>query len=182
MANLAWAVERLISGPHGRPINRHQTETVRRAATTSSSDAPNAPLVYHLATQVPVHWIPLVPVRNRPTDPLHLRRTSLLQGGPEGLMEPMPLGRILLPGHALELHEEEVPRAGARVIRAFQCARSADGSTHLWMARRKTHGRGEGFSGLRFDVVEETGFVEEPGRRGVFGVARFDGRDRLTGE
>jgi hypothetical protein len=182
MANLAWAVERLISGPHGRAVNRHETETARPAAAVSASETPAAPLAYHLATQVPAHWIPLAAVRDRPTDPLRLRRALLLRGGPEGLMEPGPLGRILLPGKALELQEEEVPRTGIRVTRAFQCARAADGSTHLWMGRRKTPGRGEGFSGLRFDVVEETGRTEEPLRRGVFGLARFDGDHPFTGE
>ncbi|CAN5664365.1 hypothetical protein BH18ACI4_BH18ACI4_06700 [soil metagenome] len=29
-----------------------------------------------------------------------------------------------------------------------------DGSTHLWLGRRKAVGRGEGSSGLRFDSVE----------------------------
>jgi hypothetical protein len=182
MANLAWAVEHLISGPHGRPVNRHETEAARRGATVPAGETPAAPLAYHLATQVPVHWIPLAAVRDRPTDPLRLRRALLLRGGPEGLKEPGPLGRILLPGKALELQEEEVPRTGIRVTRAFQCARAADGSTHLWMGRRKTPGRGEGFSGLRFDVVEETGRTEEPLRRGVFGLARFDDDHPFTGE
>jgi hypothetical protein len=181
-ANLAWAVERLISGPHGRPLNRHEIETARRTAAATPAQPATAPLNYRLATQVPLHWIPLVPVRDQPADPLRLRRARLLQGGPEGLVEPEPLGRILVPGQALALHQQEVPRAGARVIRAFQCARACDGSTHLWMARRKTPGRGEGFSGLRFDVVEETPLVEEPGGRGVFGVTRFDGGDRFLGE
>lgn len=154
MANLAWAVERLISGPHGRAVSRHEAETVRPAAV-SSDEPPAAPLAYHLATRVPAHWIPLAAVRDEPDEPLRLRRAQLLSGGPEGLREPGPLGRILLPNKALALQEEEVPRTGMRVTRAFQCARAADGSTHLWMGRRKTPGCGEGFSGLRFDVVEE---------------------------
>ena len=49
---------------------------------------------------------------------------------------------------------EEVPRACARITRAWQLARWTDGSTHLWIGRRKQPGRGEGSSGLRFDVIE----------------------------
>jgi len=63
------------------------------------------------------------------------------------------LGRILESGHELALHEEEVPREGIRVTRHYETARWIDGSTHLWIGRRKRVGRGEGSSSLRFDVV-----------------------------
>lgn len=65
-----------------------------------------------------------------------------------------PHGRVLEPDRPLALHEEEVPRAGARVTRASQYARWIDGSTHLWIGRRKQPGRGEGSSGLRFDIAD----------------------------
>jgi hypothetical protein len=48
----------------------------------------------------------------------------------------------------------EVPRGGARVTPAHQLARWIDGITHLRLGRRKTVGRGEGSSGLRFDTTE----------------------------
>jgi len=32
-------------------------------------------------------------------------------------------------------------------------SRWLDGSTHLWIARRKTSGQGEGSSGLKFDLA-----------------------------
>ena len=48
-----------------------------------------------------------------------------------------------------------MPRGGVRVVRRFQYARWVDGSTFLWLARRKAAGAGEGSSGLRFDLVEE---------------------------
>ena len=74
---------------------------------------------------------------------------------PDGSPMPIrPKGRILEPDRALSLFEEEVPRAGVRITRAYQYARWIDGSTHLWIARRKQPGRGEGSSGLRFDIVE----------------------------
>ena len=64
--------------------------------------------------------------------------------------------RILTPdpGRALALYEEEVPREGVRVTRSYQYTRWFDGSTHVWIGRRKQIGRGEGSSGLRFDVIE----------------------------
>jgi hypothetical protein len=67
-----------------------------------------------------------------------------------------PQGVILEPDSDLVLNEEEVPRAGAVVTRTFQYTRWTDGGVHLWLARRKRPGRGEGSSGLRFDFIEPT--------------------------
>jgi hypothetical protein len=64
-------------------------------------------------------------------------------------------GRILTPrpGWKLDLYEEEVPREGVRVTRNYQYTRWLDGSTHVWVGRRKDIGRGEGASELRFDTA-----------------------------
>ncbi len=70
---------------------------------------------------------------------------------PDGGAPVTPRGRILEPGRPLELYEEEVTRVGARVTRVWTLGRGPDGSTHLWRGRRKSAGRGEGSSGLRFD-------------------------------
>jgi hypothetical protein len=77
---------------------------------------------------------------------------------PDGSLEPiLPLGRILEPETTpLRIHDEEVPRDGANVRRAWQLARDPSGRTHLWLGRRKGSGRGEGSSGLRFDAVEHS--------------------------
>jgi hypothetical protein len=102
-----------------------------------------------LSTRVPGHWIPLIPERIKPDAPgIRLRRARLLLNDTE------IRGTILEPGEALSLFEEEVPRAGVRVTRSYQYTRWIDGSRHLWIGRRKGPGRGEGWSGLRFDVVE----------------------------
>jgi hypothetical protein len=63
-------------------------------------------------------------------------------------------GRIMATPGPLLLFDEEVPRAGARVTASYQHARWIDGSTHVWRGRRKEPGRGEGASGLRYDVVD----------------------------
>ena len=62
------------------------------------------------------------------------------------------LGRFLETNYIL--NESEIPRTGVRLTRAYQYTRWTDGSTHLWVGRRKRPGRGEGSSGLRFDAVE----------------------------
>jgi len=53
----------------------------------------------------------------------------------------------------LRLEEEEVPREGIVLQRRFNYARDAQGRALLWIGRSKTTGRGEGNSGLRFDVI-----------------------------
>jgi hypothetical protein len=54
----------------------------------------------------------------------------------------------------LRLEEEEVPRDGIELKRSFNYARDAQGRALLWIGRSKITGRGEGSSGLRFDVIQ----------------------------
>ena len=54
----------------------------------------------------------------------------------------------------LRVEEEEVPREGALVERGFQYARWFGGARLLWLGRRKTVGRGESSSKLRFDILD----------------------------
>jgi hypothetical protein len=98
----------------------------------------------------------LLPVQTDPaTRAVRLVRGAVLKAdGSQQVVRAQ--GRILNPEGkpALALYEEEVPREGARVTRNYQLARWLDGSTHLWMGRRKQVGRGEGSSGLRFDTAD----------------------------
>ena len=63
-----------------------------------------------------------------------------------------PRGRLL--EGAPSIAEEELPRQGVVLRRAWQMTRSADGRIHVWIGRRRETGSGEASSGLRFDVVE----------------------------
>jgi hypothetical protein len=152
MANMVWAVERTIETPSGQPLDRFQEyERPRAAAPPPAPVAPaaQAQLHYRLASDVPDHWIPFVP-EEQAAGESRLHRLS-----PAGASGPgAPLGRLLLPVAELALFEEEIPREGVRLVRTRQHARWIGGTTHLWTARRKRPGRGEGSSGLRFDAAE----------------------------
>jgi hypothetical protein len=156
MANMAWAVERLVEGPAGSPLNRVESyleRQRRRGQELPSQPAPSPDTPrYRLATEIPDYWVPLLPVRTE--HGLRLRRGAVLNtnGSPEPVHA---LGRILESGQDLSLFEEEVPREGVRVTRGYQFTRWIDGSSHLWIGRRKGVGRGEGSSGARFDTLEE---------------------------
>ena len=151
MANMVWAVERVIESPIGRPFDRVEASNRARQAEPDGAASLNggaATLRYHLATNVPDHWLPLLPERISPNAPAIRFRLGN-----------QPLGRLLAPppiNPPLRVQDEEIPREGARVTRAYQYARWIDGQTYVWMGRRKGVGRGEGSSGLRFDVLDVT--------------------------
>ncbi|MGE3705125.1 MAG: hypothetical protein AB7I13_07615, partial [Vicinamibacterales bacterium] len=159
MANMAWAVERSVEGEHGRPVDRASAAYAQRTELPTPSDAADV-LSYRLRTEPPPHWLPLLPQRLAPENPsMTLRLGALTATQPDGSLVPIrPRGRLLTdhaPGVPMLVREEEVPREGARVTRAYQLARWMDGTTFLWLGRRKQVGRGEGSSGLQFDVVDE---------------------------
>jgi len=157
MANVAWAIERSLESPVEQPVPRTDTTTPADSAADTGGAAPGDATLprYLLSTTVPKHWIPLLPVQLRePPDRVvsRLRRGAVLQ--PDGSQQINKAeGRILNKDPRLLMFDEEVPREGVHVARHYQLARWTDGSTWAWMALRKTVGRGEGSSGLRFDSV-----------------------------
>ena len=117
--------------------------------------ADDGALTWRLSTDVPGYWIPLIPVQIQPGQrAIRFRRGATLRQ--DGSKRPQfALSQILkLSAGPLDIFEEEIPREGARVTRSYQYARWIDNSPLLWIGRRKSIGRGEGSSGLRFDVVE----------------------------
>lgn len=154
MANLAWAVERVVPSAAGRPLDRYEAyqQALERLDPPSPAGAEGS-LRYRLGTTVPDYWIPLMPVQR--DDGLRLRRARLPDAA-TATGKAGPLGSILVPARDLLLHDEEVPREGARVTRSCQYHRWVDGTSQLWIGRRKRPGRGEGSSGLRFDTAENT--------------------------
>ena len=81
-----------------------------------------------------------------------MRRAAFLRAdGTLGIIA--PLGRLL--SIDVPLFEEEFAREGVKIERRYRLARWGDGSTHLWVARRKEIGATAGSSGLQFDRVPE---------------------------
>lgn len=148
MANMAWAVERMVEGPLGQAFSRTEAYFRSRESKSPSSGLTGSAgentqhLVYRLESEVPDHWISLQPVGIG---------SAAIGFEPHGNWQ----------GHILSrdkddkpIHEEEVPREGAYVTRGFQYARWINGETYLWIGRCKGVGRGEGSSGLQFDRLE----------------------------
>lgn len=158
IANLAWAIERVVESPIGRPLNRYEAYQTRRRQAENQVQATtgpitDAPLNYRLTSTVPDYWLPLLPVVTGPGS-IRLRRGRMLSS--EGTAEPEPIkpqGRLLEPERLLDLYEEEVSRSGVRLTRSYKYARWINGATFLWVERRKQPGRGESSSNLRYDLL-----------------------------
>ncbi|MDB5531354.1 MAG: hypothetical protein JWR51_4457 [Devosia sp.] len=166
MANMAWAVERKVPGVMGLPVDRYQ-EAAKRSAAQQFADLSDvtAELVYRVSTSVPEHWLPLVPIPkgDRPLAEfgIELERRAMLRHLDDGSIEPIYPHGVLLrtdltknPADepAQRLEDEEVPREGVVVTRKAQFARWIGGERLHWIGRNKTHGKGEGASGLRHDI------------------------------
>jgi hypothetical protein len=161
LANMAWAIEHATPNAVGEAWSGHERDQRLRPdvppAPAAGPDSP--PLRYQLQTGVPEHWVPLLPVAiDAVRGEIALELGAMLRPGPGGSSQPiLPVGRLLRPtrldGATYRIREEEVPRAGTRVSRVLCRARWHDGSTHVWVQRRRAIGAGEGSSGLRFDLA-----------------------------
>lgn len=166
MANMVWAIEQTIPGLAGGGIDGHEAAVALEAyfAEHAPPETPEtrieteAAIQYRLGTQVKENWIPFIPVHV----PGSTREIRLQRGAMprfiSGMPSPVePRGKILRTGldesQKLFIHEEEVPRAGIIVTRAYQRARWYDGKIYTWLGRRKQTGRGQGSSGLEFDRI-----------------------------
>jgi hypothetical protein len=153
MAAIGWAVEQKVPGQLDTSLDRHEAYMARLAAESDGpapvSPGPDDPQIrYLVGTSVPDNWIPLVPVTSTERSFL-FRRGVMGQPDAEGAQ-----GDLLGSGRPFYLAEEALPRAGVEAMRGFRRARWIDGSTVVWLGRHASIGRGPGWSGLAFDVVE----------------------------
>lgn len=157
-ANLAWGVEAAVEGADGEAFDRHAASAAEGGlpapTATSAGGTDTDPLRYRFTTEVPYHWYPLAPDRGGSPD---FRRLDVARANPDGTPLILdPLGAVL--NSFTRVWQEEVPREGTIVVRRDVHARASDGTPWAWRARRKSTGRGEGSSGLRYDdALPESG-------------------------
>jgi hypothetical protein len=141
-------------------------------------------LKYKLGNTVPENWIPFIPVHigieNRA---IRLQRASMprlfngtftpirprtaiarygMKDDPTAEVETFVNGTWDEQNAPYFINEEEVPRAGAKVTASFQRTRWYNGKIFNWFGRRKTVGRGEGASGLQYDIITTETSEKEP--------------------
>ncbi|MEO1122958.1 MAG: hypothetical protein AAFV72_25360 [Cyanobacteria bacterium J06635_1] len=149
MANLTWAIEKTAADAMGRPqpLIDGGPAPISRFAQLSSSTLAH----YQTMTNLPDHWIPLVPTKAPDNAHRYFVRAGLLD---ELQAEaPEPVGELLTVRDRFQVHEEEIPYEGAQVNRAYQLTRWYDGRRVLWVGRRKRVGLGEVRSHLEFDTL-----------------------------
>jgi hypothetical protein len=164
MANMAWGIERAVSSLIGEPRpGRERDAAVDRVAEVGQPDSldTTSPLRYLIESKVPVNYIPLIGTPVAPgSQAIILQRGAIVRPDDSGVYDTVDAaGKILRPAGRTgaipyQIFEEEVPRTGLSVQRAVFRTRWIDGSTHVWMARRRRAGEGEAQSGLVFDQAE----------------------------
>jgi hypothetical protein len=177
-ANLVWGIEQTVRMPTGEPrrgseaaaeivaFRRRQAEAATTSATTANNeDPPRAPISYVAMNTIPEHWIPFIPVRvpgdNREIQLQRAAMPSAVDGQPV-----RPRTTLLRQGFDAEkqyfINEEEVPRAGTRLSVSYNRTRWRDGRVVIWLSARRGVGRGQGSSGLGFDLLVDTPSTTSP--------------------
>ena len=146
MANLVWAVERLVTGPGGGPVDR-SAEVAAPPADPGPADPRGASAWYQLASPRPAHWVPYVPapVAGQPPGTTELHR-----------QQPAAEVQSRVARESAVVAEADIPAGGITVERAWRLARWVDGRTVLWMGRRVVDGKGAVASGLVWDRANLT--------------------------
>jgi hypothetical protein len=159
MAAMAWAIEHRLPSELDTATDAYALYQQRLRDNPPPDPPPivaDGPAVnYTLETPPPDNWIPLVPVLS-PVNELFLRRGTMelpVKGG--GFIKLTARGAILEPQHPFFVTDRAVPRSGTQVDRYFRYTRSSDGTIFVWLARRSGQGHGAGWSGLRFDSVDD---------------------------
>lgn len=142
MANLVWAVEHTVEAENGGPLDRAQA--LDRDQSRDFTAPAAGDLRYVLQTRVPANWFALELRAGVP----RLLRLSIVS--PSTIA---PSASLLRGVQGKGLHEEEVSRAGVRLREADMLARWIGGTTATWRRIERTVGRGEGSSGLQFDLA-----------------------------
>jgi hypothetical protein len=162
VANMAFAIERVTQTPIGEPLTGSERDAAvnqRRGPISAETTGSGMPLRYDIESEIPANWIPLLPrIANpapSPADPsIVLQRGQAVKSTGGGPAAVPALSKIMNPdlnGAPYLIEEEEVAREGLRIDRVVYRSRWTNGSTHLWVERRRKLGAGESQSGLAFD-------------------------------
>jgi len=149
MANLVWGVENTVPSQIGRGVNGNEM-ALKEIKPAPFVPAGNAVVRYVLGTTVPQNWIPFIPVHMEGSDTEIQLQRARMPGAKS------PLGVLLTEKKApYYVNEQKIPRSGVVVERTFQRTRWWNGKTYLWLGRYKEAGKGEGWSNLKFDQIED---------------------------
>jgi hypothetical protein len=172
MSNMVWSIETKISNQLLGFKDAFEA-SLERNNINDRVDEINLPddldesvkIAYRLGSTVPENWIPFIPsLVDQDTNEIQFLRGSMPRPKPDGTagyerIRPMTsLLRVNLDDDIQRryfIHEEEIPKSGAIVSRNWQRTRWYNGKVCWWAANKKVIGKGQGSSGLKWDVIEE---------------------------
>jgi hypothetical protein len=165
-ANMVWGIEQTVRVPTGDPRRGGEVaaEILAHRLRLFPPPAPGAPLApvgYQAMNTVPEQWIPFIAV-HVPGDNRSIRlQRAAMPGAVDG--QPVRPRTALLregldttPQAPYFVNEEEVPPTGTQVTVAYNRTRWRDGRVWVWLGTERGTGRGEGSSGLAFDLLVDT--------------------------
>ena len=151
VANMVWAVERTVPSVTGRGRSgkdeARETRQYHELLVSAIAEPPEyrADVAYLATSSVPEHFIPFVPVHvDGSVREIQLQRSRMLriiEGDPLPPEKVPPRTTLMREGldqpvkQPYFVHEEEVPRAGARVTVSFRRARGSGGEAYVWLGR-----------------------------------------------
>ncbi len=164
MANMVWAIESIVEDHFGFPWPGYErAKAGQNGLSNHSETTPSAPLKYILNSGAPENWIPLLPVQIAGQfREILFKKGAMLSNVLDALGNRKPIlafGKILNPNGAdktYRIREEEIPRIGKKIQRVIRRSRWVDGSIHIWIGKNVRSGKGEGNSGMQFDLVKPT--------------------------
>jgi hypothetical protein len=171
-ANLVWGIEQTVSMPTGEPRRgseaaaevvafrqRPAAQAAQAAPASAEEDPPRAPISYVAMNTVPEHWIPFIPVHvtgdNREIQVQRAAMPGVVDGRPVRPRTTL-LRQRFDAGKQYFINEEEVSQAGTRLSVSYNRTRWRDGRVVVWLSATRGVGRGEGSSGLGFDLLADT--------------------------
>ncbi|SEF80913.1 hypothetical protein SAMN05444920_101724 [Nonomuraea solani] len=165
-ANMVWGIERTVRLPTGQGRSGSEVAAeilahrLRLFPPVPPTD-PRAPIAYQAMNSVPEYWVPFIAVH----EPGENRRIRLRRAAMPSVVDARPVrprtgllreGLDSTPQAAYFVHEEEVPQTGTRLTVAYNRTRWRGGRVVVWLSAQRGTGRGEGSSGLAFDLLVDT--------------------------
>jgi hypothetical protein len=150
MANMVWGVEAIVPSQTGQGMSGYESSRSPVGDPPREIEDESVRIAYVAGTNAPKNWTPFIPVHAEGSvSEIRLQRARMAGAPP-------PRGRLLREAKSpYFIEEEEIQRAGSYVERRWQRARWLQGRTLSWVGRRKTAGRGEGSSNLKFDQIQD---------------------------
>jgi hypothetical protein len=164
---MVWGIETRFDNGLGKGADGHILSNELKAfleklsPPIDSTLAEGAVFEYILGNSVPENWIPFIPVHlgdglNRA---IQFQRAAMPRTFKNNNKPIRPTTTLLRIGVGADkakpyfINEEEIPKAGTKVMSTYQRTRWYNGKVVNWYGNRKTLGRGEGSSGLQFDQL-----------------------------